>query len=70
MKADELGDGSIATGDAEKVVEILKRAEAAGLDEVILNVYFGGISQREAMEQLERLAAKVLPHVAGVPVTA
>lgn len=62
MKADELGDGSIATGDAEQVTEILKRAEAAGIDEVILNIYFGGITQRDAMEQLERLAAKVLPH--------
>lgn len=62
MKADELGDGSIATGSAEKVVEILKRAEAAGIDEAILNVYFGGISQRDAMEQLELLGKHVLPH--------
>jgi len=62
MDADELGDGSIATGDAEKVTEILKRAEAAGIDETILNVYFGGISHRDALEQLERLAKSVLPH--------
>jgi hypothetical protein len=69
MKADELGDSSIATGDAEKVTEILKRAEAAGIDEAILNVYFGGISHREAMEQLERLAAGVLPHFDNAAIT-
>lgn len=62
MDADQLGDGSIATGDAEKVTEILKRAEAAGIDEAILNVYFGGISHRDAMEQLELLAKHVLPN--------
>jgi alkanesulfonate monooxygenase SsuD/methylene tetrahydromethanopterin reductase-like flavin-dependent oxidoreductase (luciferase family) len=70
MKADDLGDGSIATGDAEKVTEILKRAEAAGIDETILNVYFGGISHRGAMEQLELLAKHVLPHFESASISA
>ncbi len=62
MTTSDLSDKSIIVGDHEYVTEKLKNVEKAGIDEVILYIDFGGLSHRETLEQMERVAKYVLPH--------
>lgn len=62
LRADDLGDSSIATGTPEKIVEILKGVEQNGIDEVLLNIDFGGATNEQVQWQLKQLAEHVLPH--------
>ena len=41
MKADQVSDRSIVTGDVEHCIEVLKRCEEGGISEVILYFNFG-----------------------------
>lgn len=66
MKPEDLGERSIVTGSVEECVATLKKAEAAGIEEVILYFNFGGYSHRETMRMMERFAEKVMPHFDSV----
>jgi len=71
LKASDLGERSIVTGDPERCVEILKKCEGAGISEVILYFNFGGLGHIETLHAMERFAAEIMPHFAAAePVAA
>ena len=59
---EDLGEESIIVGDADYVVEALKRVEASGIEEVIIYFDFGVISHEETLKSMERFAKYVMPH--------
>lgn len=64
MQPHQMGDRSIITGDAEHCIEVLKRCEAGGLDEVILYFNFGALPHVDTLKAMERFAKEVMPHFA------
>jgi alkanesulfonate monooxygenase SsuD/methylene tetrahydromethanopterin reductase-like flavin-dependent oxidoreductase (luciferase family) len=66
LKASDLGERSVVTGDADRCVEILKKCEDAGISEVILYFNFGHFGHRETLLAMERFAKEVMPHFAPV----
>lgn len=64
MKPEDLGEKSIVTGSLEECVATLKKAEEAGIEEVILYFNFGGYPHRETMRMMERFAKEVMPYFA------
>ncbi|MCL4319567.1 MAG: LLM class flavin-dependent oxidoreductase [Firmicutes bacterium] len=62
MQTTDLSDQTIIVGDPETCVTALKKAEAAGVDEVILYLNFGGLSHRETVTSMENVAKYILPH--------
>src|SRR6266446_329136 len=64
MKADQVSDRSIVTGDVEHCIEVLKRCEEGGISEVILYFNFGELSHRDTLAAMERFAREVMPHFA------
>ncbi len=64
MKASDLGERSIVTGDPDRCVEILKKCEAGGIDEVILYFNFGELSHADTLKAMERFSKEVMPHFA------
>jgi len=70
MRKETLSDKSILLGPPERIVETLKRVEAAGIEEVILYFNVGAKPHAMVLDQMERFAAKVMPHFAGAAVAA
>ncbi len=64
MKADQVSDRSIVTGDVEHCIEVLKRCEEGGISEVILYFNFGELAHRDTLKAMERFAREVMPHFA------
>jgi alkanesulfonate monooxygenase SsuD/methylene tetrahydromethanopterin reductase-like flavin-dependent oxidoreductase (luciferase family) len=64
MKSEDLSDKSIIVGDPEYCIHKLKKCEEAGLEEVILYLDFGGLSNEETLASMERVAKHILPHFA------
>jgi alkanesulfonate monooxygenase SsuD/methylene tetrahydromethanopterin reductase-like flavin-dependent oxidoreductase (luciferase family) len=64
MKADQVSDRSIVTGDVEHCIEVLKRCEEGGISEVILYFNFGELGHRDTLKSMERFAREVMPHFA------
>ena len=64
MKADQVSDRSIVTGDVEHCIEVLKRCEEGGICEVILYFNFGELGHRDTLKAMERFAREVMPHFA------
>jgi len=64
MKADQVSDRSIVTGDVEHCIEVLKRCEEGGISEVILYFNFGELNHRDTLAAMERFAREVMPHFA------
>lgn len=62
MKTSDLSEQSIIVGDAEYCVEVLKKVEAAGIEEVIIYFDFGGLSHKETLKSMERFSKYVMPH--------
>ena len=65
MKMENLSDKSILLGPPEKIVESLKKVEAAGIDEVILYFNVGNKPNSFVKEQMHRFMAEVAPHFQG-----
>jgi alkanesulfonate monooxygenase SsuD/methylene tetrahydromethanopterin reductase-like flavin-dependent oxidoreductase (luciferase family) len=64
MKADQVSDRSIVTGDVEHCIEVLKRCAEGGISEVILYFNFGELGHRDTLKAMERFAREVMPHFA------
>jgi alkanesulfonate monooxygenase SsuD/methylene tetrahydromethanopterin reductase-like flavin-dependent oxidoreductase (luciferase family) len=64
MKASQVGDRSIVTGDAEHCIEVLKRCEEGGICEVILYFNFGELGHKDTLRAMERFAKEVMPYFA------
>jgi alkanesulfonate monooxygenase SsuD/methylene tetrahydromethanopterin reductase-like flavin-dependent oxidoreductase (luciferase family) len=62
MKAEDFGERSVVTGDPETCINVLKKCEAAGIEEVILYFNFGHFSHRDTLKSMERFAREVMPH--------
>jgi alkanesulfonate monooxygenase SsuD/methylene tetrahydromethanopterin reductase-like flavin-dependent oxidoreductase (luciferase family) len=65
MKMENLSDKSILLGPPEKIIESLKKVEAAGIDEVILYFNVGNKPNNFVKEQMHRFMAEVAPHFKG-----
>ena len=65
MKKEDLSDKSILLGSSSKIVETLKRVEAAGIEEVILYFNVGAKPNALVQEQMHKFMAEVAPHFDG-----
>ena len=70
MRKETLGDKSILLGTPERIIETLKRVEAAGIDEVILYFSVGAKPHAMVLDQMERFAADIMPAFAGASAAA
>jgi alkanesulfonate monooxygenase SsuD/methylene tetrahydromethanopterin reductase-like flavin-dependent oxidoreductase (luciferase family) len=65
MKKEDLSDKSILLGSPAKIIETLKRVEAAGIEEVILYFNVGAKPHAVVQEQMHRFIEQVAPHFEG-----
>jgi alkanesulfonate monooxygenase SsuD/methylene tetrahydromethanopterin reductase-like flavin-dependent oxidoreductase (luciferase family) len=65
MKGEDLGEKSILLGSPQKIVDSLKRVEAAGIEEVILYFNVGGKPHDMVLDQMNRFMSEIAPHFAG-----
>jgi hypothetical protein len=65
MKKEDLTDKSILIGPPQKIVDSLKRVEAAGISEVILYFNVGNKPHAIVQEQMQRFMEEVAPHFQG-----
>jgi hypothetical protein len=61
----ELDDTSILLGPPERIIESLKKAEDAGIDEVVLYFNVGMKPHKVVMEQMDRFMKDVAPAFAA-----
>ncbi len=61
MRKENLSDKSILLGPPERIIETLRRVEAAGIEEVILYFNVGGKPHRMVIEQMERFMRDIAP---------
>jgi len=65
MRKEDLSDRSILIGTPARIVESLKRVEAAGIDEVILYFNVGNKPHALVKEQMHRFMEEIAPHFEG-----
>jgi alkanesulfonate monooxygenase SsuD/methylene tetrahydromethanopterin reductase-like flavin-dependent oxidoreductase (luciferase family) len=65
MRKEDLTDRSILLGSPQKIVDSLKRVEAAGIEEVILYFNVGNKADQIVKEQMHRFMEQVAPHFEG-----
>ena len=61
MRKENLSDKSILLGPPERIIETLRRVEAADIDEVILYFNVGGKPHQMVLKQMERFMRDVAP---------
>ncbi|MFI4988017.1 MAG: LLM class flavin-dependent oxidoreductase [Alphaproteobacteria bacterium] len=65
MRKEDLGDKSILIGPPQKIIDTLKRIEAAGIEEVILYFNVGNKPHGLVTEQMAKFMATIAPAFAG-----
>ncbi len=65
MRKEDLGEKSILIGTPERIIETLKRVEAAGIEEVILYFNVGNKPHGMVKDQMSRFMAAVAPAFAA-----
>jgi alkanesulfonate monooxygenase SsuD/methylene tetrahydromethanopterin reductase-like flavin-dependent oxidoreductase (luciferase family) len=65
MKKEDLSDKSILLGSPAKIIETLKKVEAAGIEEVILYFNVGAKPNALVQEQMHRFMEQVAPQFEG-----
>jgi hypothetical protein len=65
MKKEDLSERSILLGPPAKILDTLKRVEAAGIDEVILYFNVGNKPHALVKEQMQRFMEEIAPHFRG-----
>jgi len=65
MKKEDLSDRSILIGPPAKIIESLKKVEAAGIEEVILYFNVGNKPNAMVKEQMHRFMEEIAPHFQG-----
>ena len=65
VKPEDLTENSVLLGSSARIVEILKKVEAAGFDEVILYVNVGLKPHNQVKDEMARFMAEVAPAFAG-----
>lgn len=62
MKMEDLGDKSILIGGPQRIIDVLKRVEASGIDEVILYFNVGNKPHNLVRDQMARFMTEIAPH--------
>lgn len=65
MQKEDLSDRSILIGSPAKIIESLKKVEAAGIEEVILYFNVGNKPHALVKEQMHRFMEEIAPHFRG-----
>src|SRR5262252_1673799 len=65
VKPEDLTENSVLLGSSARIVEIMKKVEAAGFDEVILYVNVGLKPHQQVKDEMARFMAEVAPAFAG-----
>jgi len=65
VKPEDLTENSVLLGSPARIVDILKKVEAAGFDEVILYVNVGLKPHQQVKDEMARFMAEVAPAFAG-----
>ena len=65
MKKEDLSDKSILLGSPQKIIDTLKRVEAAGIEEVILYFNVGAKPHEIVKNQMHRFMEEIAPHFQG-----
>ncbi len=66
-RAEDLTDNAVLLGSPQQITEVLKRVEAAGIDEVILYFNVGLKPHSTVMEEMARFAEEVAPAFGQMP---
>jgi alkanesulfonate monooxygenase SsuD/methylene tetrahydromethanopterin reductase-like flavin-dependent oxidoreductase (luciferase family) len=65
VKPEDLTENSVLLGSSARIIEILKKVEAAGFDEVILYINVGLKPHQQVKDEMARFMAEVAPAFAG-----
>ena len=65
MKPEDLTENAVLLGTPERITDTLKKAEAAGISEVILYVNVGLKPHAQVKDEMARFMAEVAPAFAG-----
>jgi alkanesulfonate monooxygenase SsuD/methylene tetrahydromethanopterin reductase-like flavin-dependent oxidoreductase (luciferase family) len=65
VKPEDLTENSVLLGNSARIADTLKKVEAAGFDEVILNFNVGLKPHNQVKEEMERFMREVAPAFAG-----
>jgi hypothetical protein len=65
VKPEDLTENSVLLGSSARIVEILKKVDAAGFDEVILYVNVGLKPHQQVKDEMARFVAEVAPAFAS-----
>src|SRR5690606_19099494 len=65
VKPEDLTENSVLLGSAEQMIDTLKKAETAGISEVILYVNVGLKPHAQVKEEMERFMREVAPSFEG-----
>jgi hypothetical protein len=65
VKPEDLTENSVLLGSAQQMTDTLKKAEAAGISEVILYVNVGLKPHTQVKEEMERFMREVAPSFEG-----
>ena len=66
VKPEDLTENSVLLGDSARIVEILKKIEAAGFAEVILYFNVGLKPHRQVKDEMDRFMREVAPHFSDI----
>ncbi len=66
VKPEDLTENSVLLGSPARIVDTLKKVEAAGFDEVILYVNVGLKPHNQVTDEMARFTAEVAPAFAGI----
>jgi hypothetical protein len=61
MRKEDLGDKSILLGSPAKIIDVLKRVEAAGIEEVILYFNVGAKPHQMVLDQMAKFMERIAP---------
>jgi hypothetical protein len=67
VKPEDLTENSVLLGSPERIVETLKKVEAAGFSEVILYFNVGLKPHMQVKEEMARFMSEVAPSFAAAP---
>lgn len=70
FKREELDESSFLLGSPQRIIESLKRVEAAGIDEVALYFNHGAKPHKVVMEQMDRFMKDIAPAFASATMAA
>jgi hypothetical protein len=65
VRPEDLTENSVLLGNSERITEVLKKVEAAGIEEVILYFNVGLKPHAQVKEEMDRFMREVAPNFSG-----